>query len=113
MKWREPAPEKTRQNPPDMGYRLTERAKQDLIRMYREGVHMFGWNQAESYYAAVESRFEFLAHNPRAARERTEITPSVRAHPFKSHVILYVLEDDDMVVIGIRNGREDWMHFEA
>lgn len=91
-----------------MAYRLTEAAELDLVRMFRDGAAMFGLRQAERYYMTVEERFAFLAANPRAARERLEIDPPVRVHPFKSHLILYRIEDSDIVIIGVRHGHEDW-----
>ena len=91
-----------------MAYRLTEDAELDLIRMFRNGATMFGVRQAEAYYSAIEDRFTFLADNPRAARERDDIDPPVRVHPFKSHLIIYRIEDRGVLIIGIRHGHEDW-----
>ncbi len=92
-----------------MAYRLTEEADADLIRVFREGAYLFGLQQAETYYLAIDERFEFLAANPRAARERREIDPPVRVHPYKAHLILYRIDGDDILIVGIRHSREDWL----
>lgn len=93
-----------------MGYRLTSEAAEDLINIYVEGVRLFGTVQAEKYQDALEERFDLLAFNPRMARERTQLTPPVRINPFGAHIIVYRVEDDDAVlVIRIRHGREDWI----
>lgn len=43
------------------------------------------------------------------ARERHEISPPVRIHPFKAHLVVYRVEDNgDILIIRIRHGHEDW-----
>lgn len=93
-----------------MAYRLSRAAKEDVIAIYVDGVAAFGIDQAEAYHARLERVFETLAANPRIARERTEITPPVRVHPYGSHLIVYVVEPDDSVlVVRVRHAREDWI----
>ncbi|NKX17292.1 type II toxin-antitoxin system RelE/ParE family toxin [Ochrobactrum pseudogrignonense] len=44
------------------------------------------------------------------AREREEISPPVRIHPFKAHLIIYQIEQNGAIlVIRIRNAFEDWI----
>ena len=47
-------------------YRLSEDAKDDLIRIYRRGVREFGEAQAQAYFNALFERFEMLAEQPLA-----------------------------------------------
>ena len=92
-----------------MAYRLSVKAEEDIVRAYREGGRLFGAAQAEEYYAGLERVFQFLADTPEAARERTEITPPVRIHPYKSHLIVYVIDaGNDVLILRFRHGREDW-----
>ena len=92
-----------------MGYRLTQKAEEDIIRIYREGVILFGANQAERYHFELEALFQLLADNPKLARERTEISPPVRVHPHKAHLIVYLVEDGgDVLIVRVRHGHEDW-----
>lgn len=92
-----------------MTYRLSREADEDIVRIYIEGVRLFGRAQAESYHRELESLFELLAANPRMARERNEIMPPVRIHPYKAHLIVYVIEaNDDVLIVRIRHGHEDW-----
>jgi len=54
--------------------------------------------------------FEFLADYPQAARLREEISPPVRVHPYKAHLVIYDVGDEDKVIIlRVRHGREDWI----
>jgi len=93
-----------------MPLRFTSKAKADLIEIYQTSVETFGMVQAEAYQDQLERAFHLLAANPRLARERTEIAPPVRIHPCGSHVIIYSIEAEGVVlIIRIRHGREDWV----
>jgi len=70
---------------------------------------MFGVAQAERYSDGLEAAFQFLADYPRAARLRTEMPRPVRAHPYKSHLIIYRADQDGVLIIRIRHAREDWI----
>lgn len=92
-----------------MAYKLSVKAQEDIVLAYREGVRLFGVEQAEKYYAGLERVFQFLSGTPKAARERTEITPPVRVYPYQSHIIVYLIDDkNDVLILRIRHGREDW-----
>ena len=69
---------------------------------------LFGADQAEAYYAGLAETFGFLAEFPKAARERPETRPPVRVHPYRSHIVVYVIEGDDIQILRVRHGREDW-----
>lgn len=71
---------------------------------------MFGLAQADRYHEGLSETFEFLMRFPRAAREREEISPPVRAHPFKTHIIIYEVDTGDIVtILRVRHAREDWI----
>lgn len=91
-----------------MGYRLSQRAKADLVEIYVEGVRMFGALQAERYHLSLERAFDVLAAFPQAASERSEIRPPVRVHPHKAHVIVYTIDERGIRVLRIRHAHEDW-----
>ena len=92
-----------------MTYRLSREADEDIVRIYIEGIRMFGPLQADAYHAALGSCFELLAANPRMARERHELSPPVRVHPFKAHLVIYsVVEDGEVLIVRVRHGHEDW-----
>lgn len=91
-----------------MAYSLSAEASEDFRRIYLTGIRDFGVDQSEDYIEGLEKVLEFLADFPRAARERMEIVPPVRAHPYKSHLIVYEIVADDVLIIRIRSGREDW-----
>jgi toxin ParE1/3/4 len=92
-----------------MSYRLTNKAVEDIITIFDEGVRLFGREQAEKYHAELESVFRLVECNPELARLRHEISPPVRVHPHGSHLIIYSVENSsDVLIIRIRHSHEDW-----
>ena len=92
-----------------VAYRLTKQAAEDLRHIHREGKRLFGREQADRYHLHLRTALEILAQNPKAARERKEITPPVRVHPSGSHLIVYVENEiGGILVIRVRHCREDW-----
>lgn len=91
-------------------YRISREAENDLYAIYLTSVADFGTDQAERYQGSLEQSFDFLAEHPRAARERLEISPPIRVFRHRSHIILYRIDDEDIVILRIRHGREDWMN---
>lgn len=91
-----------------MAYRLSRAARQDVIEAYLQGEALFGEDQADRYLVGLHGVFAFLAENPRAARERLELDPPVRVHRYGSHLIIYEIDGDDVLIIRLRHGREDW-----
>lgn len=90
-------------------YTLSRKAEEDIIDIFLYGAAEFGIQQAERYHNLMEKTFRFLAENPEAARECVEIMPPVRIHPFESHVVIYKVDaNDDILIIRVRHGREDW-----
>ncbi len=92
-----------------MAYKLSVKAEQDIVHAFHEGVRLFGVEQAEKYFAGMEQVFQFLSDTPKAARQRTEITPPVRIHPYRSHIIVYLIDSkSDVLILRVRHGRENW-----
>ncbi|MBN7806493.1 type II toxin-antitoxin system RelE/ParE family toxin [Agrobacterium rosae] len=69
---------------------------------------IFGALVAKRYHDELLASLDLIAINPRMARERHEIYPRVRIHPFKAHLVVYrITEDGSVFVIRIRHGHED------
>lgn len=97
-----------------MVYRLTRKAAEDIGEVYLQGLRQFGPRQADAYHVLLEKTFRFLAENPLAARERSELSPDIRIHPVQSHIVIYRVDDDgDLLIIRIRHGHEDWAEKQA
>ena len=92
-----------------MRFSLSVEAEEDIIAIAEQGVRMFGSAQARRYHDELFVALELIAANPRMAREREEISPPVRIHPFKAHLVVYRIEESGAIfVIRIRHGHEDW-----
>ena len=92
-----------------MSFKLSVEAEEDIIAIAEQGARMFGVDQAKRYHDELFVLFDLIAANPRIARERNELEPPVRIHPFKAHLIVYRVEEDEKIfVVRIRHGHEDW-----
>lgn len=90
-------------------WHLTKKADEDLIDAWLEGAELFGIDQADRYGDGFAAAFDLLAAFPEMARERHELRQPLRAHPFGSHLILYLIRPDgDVLIVRIRHRREDW-----
>lgn len=94
--------------PPPERYSLTEQAALDLETIYEVGVRMFGRTQAARYHESLRRTFESLGVFPELARERLELDPPVRVHAHGSHLIVYVVAEERVVIVRVRHGHEDW-----
>lgn len=91
-------------------FRLTRAAADDLAAIFLEGIGQFGLPQADAYHEGLSAIFAFLADYPYAARLREDISPPVRVHPYKAHLVIYDVGDvDEVIILRVRHGREDWM----
>jgi toxin ParE1/3/4 len=91
-----------------LGYRTTPAADRDIIVLYIEGVGKFGVRQADRYYGGLIDCFELLAAQPLIARERREFRRPVRIHFHRSHVVVYEATDNDILIVRVLHGRQDW-----
>lgn len=92
-----------------MPFRLSLAAEEDIVGIAEAGVRLFGRAQARKYHDELFAVFDLIAANPRMARERHELTPPIRVHGFKAHLVLYVIEEDGgILIVRVRHGHEDW-----
>lgn len=92
-----------------MGFHLSLEAEEDIIGIAEDGVRLFGNRQAKRYHDELFAIFDLIADNPRMARERFELSPPMRIHPFKAHLVVYRVEEDGgILIVRVRHGHEDW-----
>ena len=83
-------------------FRLTPRAAADLDAIADYTINTWGLAQLETYLLGIGARFQWLAENPLAGRERNDVHPGYRSYPEGSHVIFYIIDDDHQIdIIGI------------
>lgn len=91
-----------------MTYKTTRQADEDISNLFVDGALNFGFDQAEAYEAGLFRVFDLLAGNPRLARERRELRPPVRLHPYGSHMIVYAIDGEHILIVRVLHGRQDW-----
>ena len=82
-------------------FRLTPRAVADLDAIAEFTIETWGKDRLENYLRSMNSRFDWLAENPFAGRERNDVHPDYRSFPQGSHVIFYMVGDGHDDIIGI------------
>lgn len=82
-------------------YRLTRQAEDDLIDIFLYSIEQFGPQQAARYKEELKSCFALLATRPRMGRPAATIAEGVRRHEHRSHVILYELQDDLVLILAV------------
>lgn len=91
-----------------MRAKLARRASRDLEDIYSFGVERWGQDQAERYADDFWKAVGFIEAFPLASRLRTKIDPPVRVHPFGSHLIVYAILGEGLVILWVRHCRSDW-----
>ncbi|MEM6649625.1 MAG: type II toxin-antitoxin system RelE/ParE family toxin [Pseudomonadota bacterium] len=91
-----------------MGYELSKDADNDIVEIYVQGYENFGRIHAESYADGLWKLLDLIGERPTLARERKETKPPVRIHPYKSHVVIYTIQNETVNIQRIRHGRENW-----
>lgn len=90
-------------------YRLRPAAQRDLEAIWLFTAERWSPAQAEAYLKGLRATLDMLLGNPLIARERRDLAPGLRVHPYRSHIIIYRVESDHLDVIRIRHGSEDWI----
>ena len=91
------------------GYRLAPRALDDLDDVWRFSAETWSIEQADRYIDDLTRVFETIAAMPTLARERNAFTPPVRIHVHESHLVVYTIAGDHVVILRLLGGRQDWI----
>ncbi len=87
-------------------YRLSNAAKEDLIRKHQFGVSQFGLKQADKYFNTLFDYFETIAKNSFAFQSVNHIKTGYRRCVCRVHSIYYKVNGDIvdiMTIIGRRD----------
>ena len=84
-------------------YKLSNLAKEDLIRIHKYGVEKFGMTQADKYFNTFFENFNLITENPFYFESVAFIKPGYRRCISGSDSIYYRINDNTieiMVIIG-------------
>lgn len=82
-------------------YRLSNTAKEDLIRIHHYGVVKFGIIQADKYFETFFEYFEIIAQRPYAFESVDYIKKGYRRCPCGSDTIYYRITDNVVEIMAI------------
>jgi len=88
-------------------YRLTQRARADLIDIYDFTEGKFGAYQAEAYHAGLIRSFGLLADFPLIGQAIDEVAVGYRRFRFQSHLIFYTVQLDCIEIRAVIHGAQD------
>ena len=88
------------------GYKLSNAAKEDLIRIHQFGIERFGIRQADKYFNQFFSFFEKIAIDPFSFRSVDHIRKGYRRCPCGSDTIYFRVIDDEVEIMAIV-GKQD------
>jgi len=87
-------------------YRLSNEAKEDLIRIHQFGVKKFGITQADKYFYSFFDYFEIIAQRPFSFESVDYIKEGYRRCPCGSDTIYYRINHsmvEIMAIIGMQD----------
>ena len=87
-------------------YKLSNVAKEDLIRIHHFGVKIFGIKQADKYFDSFFVYFELIAKNPQSFESVDFIKPGYRRCVCGVDSIFYKVNEDIVEIMTII-GRQD------
>ncbi|THD67400.1 type II toxin-antitoxin system RelE/ParE family toxin [Robertkochia marina] len=87
-------------------YKLSNEAKEDLIRIHQYGVKKFGVNQADKYFVALFEHFELIAEQPFTFESVDSIRKGYRRCVCGVDAIYYRINEDCVEIMAII-GRQD------
>jgi toxin ParE1/3/4 len=88
-------------------FRLSDRARANLIDIYDFTEARFGAYQADAYHAGLERTFGLLADFPRIGQSADELRTGYRRFRFQSHFVFYTAEAAGVVIRAVLHAAKD------
>jgi toxin ParE1/3/4 len=64
-------------------------------------------DRADRFVASLTERFYLLASNPFIGRSRDDLRPGLRTFPVGQYVVVYRIDDEDVVILHVFHGSRD------
>ena len=87
------------------GYRLTQDAQSDLIDIRRYTTEQWGTAQSRKYLSQLRKTIHLLSETPATGKRRQDVGLNVLSFPCASHVIYYVVNEQQLVVFAVLHKR--------
>jgi toxin ParE1/3/4 len=82
-------------------FKIQPEAEKDLEAIWNYSVENWGINKALEYLDGLDNVFRMLTNNPNISNLFQEFIPPVRIHHHKSHLIVYIVEEERIVIIRV------------
>lgn len=86
-------------------FRLTPDAQSDILDIRRFTVSQWGFSQAQRYLAELRRAMQLLSKTPSLGKARPEVGSNVSSFPYASHVIYYIVHEQQLVVFAVLHKR--------
>lgn len=86
-------------------FRLTSDAQADLIEIRRYTLQQWGAEQSRKYLREILNTIGLLAETPALGKSRPDVGATVHSFPQGSHIIYYVVHEQQLVVFGVLHKR--------
>lgn len=86
-------------------YQLTPDAQSDIIEMRRYTDKQWGKAQSDKYLSELRKKLQLLAETPSMGKPRPDVGEAVMSLPYVSHVIYYIVHQQQPVVFGVLHKR--------
>lgn len=92
---------------------LRPRTEADLEDIWSYTATTWSEAQAIDYLSGLNAALAMLAEFPEIVRPRQEFTPPVRIHPYREHLVIYLVDSTTIDVLRLLYGRANWSAFLA
>ncbi|KGJ97130.1 type II toxin-antitoxin system RelE/ParE family toxin [Thalassotalea sp. ND16A] len=82
-------------------YTLSNRAVDDLTRIYQYTVADFGIEQADAYLNGMQECFNLLASKPKIANNVTDIRAGYLRYLYRKHSIFFKVRTKDIFIVRV------------
>ncbi len=89
--------------------KLSFKARKDLNHIFDYGRKEFGEPVARNYLLRLQNAMRVIEDQPRLAPLHPELGSATRLHSVGSHVVIYEIEDQRIVVIRILRAEQNWV----
>lgn len=86
-------------------YYLSPDAQSDLIDIRRYTMEQWGETQSRKYLSELQQTLHLLADTPSLGKSRPDVGVNVFSFPYVSHVIYYIMHDEQLIVFGVLHKR--------
>lgn len=80
---------------------FTAKAESDVEKILDYTIKEWGARKARNYIDMLEQRIYALAENPKVGAVRDKLSPGVRSFPIEKHVVFYLCDKEEFVVLRV------------